>query len=374
MLPSNVPAPSIHQFRPFMAENVATYLAASLCPQEDGRVLIGEGPQVAAFENELTAYCGHPLLATSSGTAALWLAYRLANIRPRDVVITSPLSCLASTQSLLHFGAHIRWADVDPMTGMIDPEEVRRNTFGASAVVVVDWGGARAEIRTIREICDEKGMVLIEDAAHSFGVFRTPAMLRAHFIAYSFQAIKALTTGDGGALYCEQPMQRDRARRLRWFGLDRTLGASMRCTQDVGEPGYKFQMNDIAASIGRANLVDLEARIERAREIARTYDRHFMPERQGILPFRRQDADTAWLYSVRVHSAQRFIAAMATEGIETSQVHARNDVQSMFASSRRTLLGMDTLEREMVCLPCGWWMSDDDVQRVIRSARKWARA
>ena len=366
-------AATVRLFKPYVAPDVVDRLRDVFRETADGQVFIGEGPQVAAFETELSQYLSAPVSALSSGTAALWLAYELAGIQPGDVVITTPLSCLASTETLLHFGATIRWADVDPETGMIDPEDVRRqaNGTGARAVVAVDWGGSLANYGALRRICDQSGARLIADAAHAFGAYgpgNFDAVMGADFVGWSFQAIKALTTGDGGALWCRDPEHYLRSRRLRWFGLDRTRGASMRCTQEVEAPGYKFQMHDIAAAIGRANLAGFPRRLQAARAVAAAYDEAFADDPR-LRSFRRSPTASAWLYTLRVPCAQAFAANMADRGVETSPVHARNDTQPIFRAFARRLRGMDVLAEEMVCLPCGWWLTPNDVVRVIDAAR-----
>lgn len=358
----------IRLFRHVVAPDAGAAVAGTLASD-----CIGEGPRVAEFERELAPYVGENVAAVSSGTAALWLAYTLAGIKPGDAVLTTPLGCLASTETLLHFGARIVWADVDPETGMLDPHDVSRlvRQHRPRAIVGVDWGGALCDWDALWYAAE--GATLIEDAAHAFGADRATVGAVPDFTAYSFQAIKMLTTGDGGALVCRHAEALERARLLRWFGLDRRNGASMRCTQSVREPGFKFQMNDIAAAIGLANLRRVVPdRLIYHRGIAGFYDGAFLGS--YVVPIKCNRGNSAWLYTVRVPDAQLFISMMAKVGIECGQVHARNDVQPMFAASRVPLPGMDALERTMVCLPIGPWLTADDVERVATTAKEVADA
>ncbi len=363
----------IRLFAPYIAPDVPDRLREVFATR-----YIGEGPQVAAFEAALRAYLGVDVACVSSGTAALWLAYKLAGIQPGDRVVHPPLGCLASTETLLHFGARIVWADVDPATGMLDPDDVRKVIDGAKAVVAVDWGGSVCDMLALGRLCDEVGAVLIEDAAHSFGAhaFHTPHSLsQPAFSCFSFQAIKQLSTADGGAIMCQSPCDEARAKLLRWFGLDRTQGASMRCTQTVAEPGFKFQMHDVAATMGLASLkgtseplADVDNRIRLHRMHAAQYDEAFAGT--AIRPLRRSPSSTAWLYSVVVPCARQFIHRMAALGVEVSQVHERNDKQPMFAASARRLPAMDELSETLVCLPVGWHLSENDVAHVIEAATR----
>lgn len=343
----------------FKVMNAPTAVGAIAAVLESG--YIGEGPKTAEFETVVGERLGCDVTVLNSGTSALWLAYVLAGVGPGSEVISTPLTCLATNAPVTNLGATIRWADVNPNTGMIDPESVmdqlRDNT---KAIVAVDWGGSLADLWTLRCIADAHGVWLIEDAAHAFG-HRDRYVSDA--VVWSFQAIKHLTTGDGGALHVASPPLRDRARLLRWFGLDRSQGASMRCYQQVAECGYKFQMNDIAAALGLANLPTVNQRIAQAQANARVYDQAF--EGTKIRPLDRGEWSACWLYTVRVPSAQDFIRKMADCGVECSQVHARNDTQQCFRAYPAVLPGMDQLEREMVCLPVGPWVDRD---AVIESA------
>jgi dTDP-4-amino-4,6-dideoxygalactose transaminase len=343
------------------------------------RGYLGEGPRVASLERMLTERFGQPTVLVSSGTAALQLAYYMSGFTG-GYVITTPLTCLATNMALVNGGAKLLWADVDPTTGMLDVLSVLRliARYGTQVkgVVHVDWGGDIGPLHGLAALCDECQIPLIEDAAHAFDAYgetEGDAVGVAHARAFSFQAIKHLTTGDGGAVCFRTEELAQRARLLRWFGLDRTQGASMRCYQDVPESGFKLQMNDIAASIGLAQLPVVGQRIGKQRSYAQTYDGIFLGSK--VVPLVKQRGSACWLYTVKVPNAQAFMQAMAVEGVECSQVHARNDTQTRaFGPRQEALPGMDELERTMVCLPVGHWMSYTDIAVIgsiaIRVAEK----
>lgn len=332
------------------------------------RGYLGEGDQVMEFEAALREHLAvEHVLALHSGTAALWLALRMAEVYDRPV-ITTPLCCLASTETIMLQGGRIVWADVDPETGNIDPDSVARllddTPENPAAILTVDWGGSSCDYDALVQVAEGYCVPLIRDAAHYFG----PLDPRVDYTCLSFQAIKHVTTGDGGALVCRDADAHERARRLRWFGLDRTQGASMRCYQQVREPGFKMHMNDLAAGFGLANLDGVRGRIAQQRANARLYDALFAGSR--VRPLRRSYESSCWLYTVRVRDARLFADAMALELIECNPVHARNDTQPIFAAYRTDLPGMDVLDRELVCLPVGWWLTGDDIVRVAQLARE----
>src|SRR5258705_572864 len=210
---------------------------------------IGQGLVVAEFEKALSYFFKSPILTTNSCTSALDLALHLCNVRPGDEVICTPLTCTATNGVVANRGATIVWADVLP-NGCIDPKSVYAHTTSKTkAIMAVDWGGVRCDYQSLREI--PGNIPIIQDAAHSF--HELDHIMGGDITCWSFQAIKFLTTGDGGALACPSD-QLGRAKLLRWYGLDRESSENFRGDQDIKEIGYKYHMNDIAASIGLANL------------------------------------------------------------------------------------------------------------------------
>ena len=242
-----------------MNENVQNHLLPVL---HSG--YIGEGPKSAQFEKRFGEFIRNPNVAVvNSGTSALVMALRMAGVRNGHYVISTPETPLPTNMAILSMGAGILWADVLP-DGTMDPASVNKILDDsrwffpqrpAKAIMCVDWGGTPCKIAELQCF----GLPVIEDACQAVGSYYRGNHVGsdADYTAFSFQAIKHLTTGDGGAVAFLNPEQAERARLLRWFGLDRTKGASMRCTQDPPDWGYRMQLNDIAASIGLANLEKL---------------------------------------------------------------------------------------------------------------------
>lgn len=186
---------------------------------------INEGEQVTELTQKLSEKLGsNKLLLVNSYTSALTLALKLAGVRAGDEVITTPMTCVATNTPIISLGAKIVWADVDPVDGMIDGNDVRKKiTEKTKAVIAVAWGGSPPNLIMLQDICKMRGVKLILDAAHAFGAkFLGRNIVEfSDFACFSFQAIKHFTTGDGGALVCSNENDFKRAKALKWFGLDR---------------------------------------------------------------------------------------------------------------------------------------------------------
>lgn len=360
-------------FKVFLPESAMPMLQQTLYSGH-----IGEGPRNAQFERELAAWLGVPSVVTvNSGTSSLHLALRLAGVGPGDEVVSTPVTCAATNMPILALGARPVWADIDPWTGNICADDVARKCTGRTrAVLAVHWGGYPCDLSQLADIAHAHGIPLIEDAAHALGSEYRGARIGQHadFVCFSFQAIKMLTTGDGGALICRSPADEQRARRLRWFGLDRNQHADEACRweQDIWEYGYKFHMNDVAATLGCAQLPYLDGNLARHRANAALYD-EALQDLKAIRPLRYQaDRRSAhWLYTVRVARRAAFMAHMRDAGIATSRVHVRNDRYHVFsASACGGLDGVGVFDTEQVNIPCGWWLEPEDVATIIHAMQR----
>lgn len=323
---------------------------------------IGQGPKVDEFEAALQKTWGldQKPLTLNSATSALDLALTLVGVGPGDKVLTTPQTCTATNSPIVTRGATPVWCDVDT-EGLIAPASVERNFRrhpDAKAVIAVDWAGTPADYKRIRKAAP--GVPVVQDAAHRFG---GPAY--GDYVVWSFQAIKFLTTGDGGALLTPAA-QYERAKLLRWYGLDRESSASFRCAQNITEVGFKYHMNDIAASIGLANLPAARQNLRVQYDNAR-----YLGERLGI---EVHPESHYWFFPVTVDMRDEFIAYLADEGIEASQVHARNDKHDGFHFPNGKLPGVDWFDSHQAALPCGWWLTRDELDHVADTVIAWDNA
>ena len=334
--------------------------------------MIGEGEQVYRFEEAFGSYFSVPnLLAMSSGTAALHTALTLAGVGNDDEVISTPMTAEPTNTSILYCGAKIKWADVDPLSGNMDPQSVRQNiTSKTKAILCVHYAGYPARINELRSIADEFGIKLIEDCAHALGAtyFKKPIGSIGDYGIYSFQAIKHMTTIDGGAITMARSDQLINAKKFRWFGMMKGVS---RTEIDIDSIGYKYNMNNVTATIGLIQLNTINHILTRHIENGRFYDHEFS-NIPGVDFARVEDGanPSYWLYSLLSDSSNDIERILGEAKIHSSKLHRPNNLHTIFKNSNRPLLGVDKFYEKLLHIPCGWWVSDEDRQTIVDLIRK----
>jgi dTDP-4-amino-4,6-dideoxygalactose transaminase len=325
----------------------AIWNTASLLIRSNYGAYLGEGPEVKAFETEFSERFGLThVAAVNSGSTALELAYELANIGEDDEVIIPVLTHPASGLPAVRRKARVIFADIDADLN-VSVEDVRKKiTPKTKALIFVHFGGNNRGLAEMLELSAEKGIILIEDAAQAVG---SPFWGKADFTCVSLQAIKTLTSGDGGFLICKDEVLHERAKKLRWFGYDRELKQKMGDT-DITEAGYKYHMNDITATIGRGNLNAIDPILTHRKKLIAEYAKY------GI-------AASIWFAHIYSSKRGELISFMKQHGVHTGDYHYRNDKYSIFGG-RCELPGMDKAEKEYLLLPLHHGVSVTDVRRI----------
>ena len=305
--------------------------------------------QVKAFEKEFADFFGFKdVITLNSGTAALELAYDLVGIKEGDEVISPILTAVATNLPLARRGAKIVFADIENDLNVSVADIEQKITPQTKAVVFVHFNGNNRGLDEVVALCAQKGIPLIEDAAQAVG---SENWGKGDFVCMSFQAIKTFTTGDGGALMCKDTLLAQKARRLRWFGFDRTKGQ----TSNITEAGYKYHMNDVAAAIGRGNLRTLRKVITHRALIVQEYRKY------GISAFIWR----AFILSTNRDEIQKQLKEI---GIDSAVYDNRNDVHTVFGNKIH-LTNMDRIETQYLLLPLHMGVTVSDVQRIAEVIR-----
>lgn len=273
------------------------------------------GPAVERFEAALSERTGgHPVVAVSSGTAALHAAYAAAGVGPGAGIVTSPLTFAATATAAIMLGAEVTFADVDAETLTLDPE-VAAAAVGdrTRAVVPVDYAGQPADLQALRVLAEREGLVLIEDAAHSLGgsLSGRPVGDHADLTCFSFHPVKTITTGEGGAVVARRTEMESAVRRFRSHGLVRDT-AELRMPdeggwhQEIHRLGLNYRLPDINAALGLSQLGKLAGFVARRAELVERYRRTLAGVDGVRLLGVRADAKPAWhLFPVRILDGRR---------------------------------------------------------------------
>jgi dTDP-4-amino-4,6-dideoxygalactose transaminase len=349
---------------------------------------LNEGEQVIEFENSLKPWLGKNLTLLNSCTSALHLALHLADVNHGDHVVTTPMTCVASNTPIKSRGANVVWADIDPHTGMMTAETVEASlTDKTKAVIFVGWAGNLGDLWNVHQVCQKHKIPLIFDAAHSFaakwnfGTKENPNFKLVSevvdYTCYSFQAIKHITSGDGGAIVTKRD-EKAKARRLRWFGLDRDSAKDekgdwrgQQWDADIVEAGYKFNMNNISAAIGLSQIRHVDRVIEKHKKNSRLLDELFA-NNQKISPILRAnfpiDETPRWVYTIRTPHRDddrlKVVNSLNTIGIKAGLVHVPNDNYTCFKDSKRDLPGVREFSSTQFSIPCGWWLEEEDIRYI----------
>lgn len=349
---------------------------------------VTQGPKVDEFENLLrehfgTYYCATVNSCTSAIRLALEIIKRQNNLGPDTEVITTPLTCSATNFPILDVGFKIKWADVSAADCNIDLYDVESKLSENTRILMfVHWGGYPVNldrVENIKHIYKEKfnqELFVIEDCAHAWNSFYDGRLIGSrqlnstgNYCCFSFQAIKNVTTCDGGLLITPDEKSYKLVRLLRWFGLDRDNKTDFRNVQDIQYNGYKFHMNDLNATIGIENMKHCGfVNTSKQKAIAKRYNKELAYKSIG----QWKNCDPCyWLYTIFVKDRPKFTEYMKSNGIEVSQVHQRNDVFTCLREFKVSLPQLDSFYDSMVCIPCGWWLESKDVDYIIEKVNSY---
>ena len=337
--------------------------------------MIGEGPKVAEFTEELKKLFQHSYVtALNSCTSALTLALRLVGCEGRSVV-SSPFTMVATNCAIKAAGATIVWGPLDKRTLCLDLVKLQEKlvkdsgTDNVYAVVITLVGGmVPYNLEDFLSWTAAENIAVIFDAAHALTTKYKGKHIShwADYTCFSFQSIKHLTTGDGGALVCNNWSQHRRAEKLKWFGMSRELPPGKtrlehQMTTKMAEWGYKYHMNDIAASIGLANLQLAKKSVAQSIANAEYYN-SFIPDISGPQP-PKDCSPSYWVYPIWVKDSIKVMEALAVQNIASTPMWPMNYIHDCFPDS---LYGWDDPGGPLF-IPNGFWVGKKEREHIAKS-------
>jgi len=342
---------------------------------------IGLGPKTKEFEDRFSEYVDvECAVGVNSCTAALHLALTVMGVEGGEV-ITSPMSFISTNHAILYCNARPVFADIEEDTLNIRADEIERMINAKTkAILAVHYGGHPCDMDAILAVARDKGIMVIEDAAHACGSEYKGRKIGSigDATCFSFHAVKNLATGDGGMITVHDSDLESRIRRLCWLGIsrgtwDRSDGQAYKWEYDVKEVGFKYHMNDIIAAIGLVQLAKLDKANNRRKEIVTTYNEGFTDLDWVETPVERDYASSAnHNYVIKVLNGRRdeLIAYLAGREIAASVHYIPNHMYDIYRAYYRKLPIAETIWRKLVTLPLYPDLKDAEVEYVIETVRE----
>ena len=346
------------------------------------------GPKVVEFEERFAAWVGAKYaISFSSGTAALHGAAFAAGLQSGDEAVTTPMTFCATANCVLYQDATPVFADVSANTLNLDPHETSKKISSRTkAIIAVDYAGHPADLVAFRDLAEQHGLVLIEDACHALGAEHLGRRVGgiADMTVFSFHPVKHLTTGEGGMVTTNDSKLAETLRRFRNHGISSEARQRQQSGQWLYEMvllGFNYRLTDIACALGLSQLEKLEANLVRRRAIAARYSKAFRELTAVIVPAIRQDVLPAWhLYPIRLNlealaagRAEIFRALRAENlgvNVHYIPVHKHPYYRERFGYKGDEFPVAEDAYERLISLPMFHAMTDVDVEDVIAAVNK----
>lgn len=360
-----------------------------------------QGPAVETFENDLKSYFGAKnACAVANGTAALHLTGLALGWQTGDIVLTSPITFLATANCIVYAGATPDFVDIDPLTYIIDPNlvEDKVKTYQSrgkkiKAVIGVDYAGHPCGWKALREIADTYDLQLVNDNCHAMGASyfgdKQYAVEYADVVTQSYHPVKHITTGEGGAVLTNNPEIDDKVRRLRNHGMTKDPNQMENNDgpwyYEMHEVGYNYRITDFQCALGSSQLEKLDRFVHERREIAKRYDESFSGIDILTIPKTNSSIDHAYhLYPLQIDfeklslTKPDFFQKIKQEGINLQVHYIPVHLQPFYNRNYGFTSGYCTIAEnfydQVVSIPLYPSLTDAEVKKVVKDITSFAES
>lgn len=354
-------------FKPYMPDGVISEIEQNLY---SGKLAYGEYSK--KFEREIGTYIGNEnFISTTTFNHSLLILLSALGLKEGDEIIASPVSCLASNQPFAIKGLKVNWVDIDPSTGSVCLDDLKRKiNIKTRAVFVNYYCGFIGQAKEIYDIVKKYELPLIDDAIEAFGSLYNGSMvgnLYADATVFSFQTVRLPNTIDGGGISFKNKDLFAKAILIRDYGIERQSfrdsnnEISSKC--DIKLEGYGALMSEINAIIGCKQIGSLNTLISKQRENAKEWD-SVLRDTIGIKPLLITDCTVPnyWVYGVLAKDKLDTILKFRDKGFYATSVHINNNIYSVF-NNKEELKGVNEFMNHFVALPCGWWVNQEEITK-----------
>jgi len=320
-------------------------------------------------------------VAVNNGTAALRATYSMLGIGPGDEVVSTPYTFIATNTSILEQGATPVFADVRYGDLNVTAETIEKKiTKKTKAIVVVHYAGNPVDLEEIRELADLHNLPLIEDSAHAIGSKYRGKYIgqTGELVTFSLQAVKIVTAGDGGLICTNNEEYYSELKKRAWYGIDRDNKQSNLfydpLPDDITELGFKYNMNDIIASLGIAAINNFDKPFGWRSYIGEQYRKELGGlSKIRLLTYYKDREPNYQIFPIHVEKRRKFAQFMWDNGIQVVVNNRRNDKYSIFGEKRNDLPNLELVDKDVILLPIHHDLTDSEMNRVIDKVKEYDR-
>lgn len=339
---------------------------------------INTGPKEVLFRKNLNEKFKFKYsIATNSCTSALRASLALLNISRNDEVITTPWTMVATNTAILEQQATPIFADIDYGTLNIDPESVENKiTDKTKAIMCVHYAGCPCKLNELRKIGRHYNLPIIEDSAQALGAKYNGKYIGSNgeLVCFSFQAVKIITTGDGGLITTTKKKYHEELKKRIWFGIDKDKRMDSllgKFPRDIAILGFKYTMNDISATLGIVGLNHFDEALEKRKHVAKRYYEELENcSKIRLLHYPKNVESSYWMFPMHVRKRLEFARYMRQNDIEVSVHNWRNDKYSIFGG-KKDLPVTEKVNNDIIHIPIHANLTEEQIEKVIKTIKEW---